>query len=141
MSDIQNIVWNIHIHLGSHIRITRTQKFTLAFTFFNDEANIWKSNSTALTSSEFLHTVSYHCCPVIPQLSLPPESGSTILFKGEDGMVVFNMAGTKSFFQGELVSLFAALSSRWILNIFPYSQALLAENSSLRTSGLPSLIV
>ena len=132
MSDIQSIVWNIHIPLGSHLRIPRTQKFTHAFTFFNDEANIWKSNSTALTSSECLHKVSYNCCPVIPPLSLPPESGSTILFKGEDGMVVFNMTGTKSFYQGELVSLFTAPLSRWMLNIFPYSQALLADNSCLR---------
>ena len=90
------------------------------------------SNSTALTNSECLHKVSYHCSPAIPPVSLPPQYGSTILFKGEDGMVVFNMAGSKSFHQGELVSLFAAPMSR-ILNIFPCSQALLAEHSSLRT--------
>ena len=52
------------------------------------------------------------CSPVIPPLSRPPQSGSTILFKGEDGMEVFNMAGTKSFYQCELVSLFAAPLSR-----------------------------
>ena len=98
--------------LGTNLRITRTSKFTLACTFITYEAILLKSDSTALTNSECLHKVSYHCSPVIPPLSLPPQSGSTILFKGEDGMVVFNMAGTKSFYQGELVSLFAAPLSR-----------------------------
>ena len=54
--------------------------------------------------------------------------------------MVFNMAGTKSFYQGELVSLFAAPLSRWIINIFQYSHALLAENFSPRTSSLSILI-
>ena len=137
MYDKQNIFWNMHMTLGTNLRITCTSKFTLACTFITYEVILWKSDSTALTNSECLHEVSYHCSPVIPPLFLPPQSGSTILFKGEDGLVVFNMAGTKSFYQGEL---FAAPMSCWIINIFQYSHALLAENSSLRTSSLPILI-
>ena len=140
MYDKQNIFWNMQMTLGTNLRITRMSKFTLACTFITYEAILWKSDSTALTNSECLHKASYNCSPVIPPLSLPPQSASTILFKGEDGLVAFNMAGTKSFYQGELVSLFAAPLSRWIINIFQYSHALLAENSSLRTNSLPILI-
>ena len=70
MYDKQNIFWNMHMTLGTNLRITRTSKFTLACTFITYEAILWKSDSTALTNSECLHKVSYHCSPIIPPLSL-----------------------------------------------------------------------